>query len=81
MLTLIGQIKVANKFGFPFLTVAGTHGWPTSMLKLQNGVQINMRRMNSTTISGNGKTATAGGGVMQYQITEALAQHNKQAGK
>lgn len=44
------------------------------------GVQINMRRMNETTLGPDGATAVAGGGVMQYQITAALAAHNKRAG-
>ncbi|KAI9903504.1 hypothetical protein N3K66_000033 [Trichothecium roseum] len=73
-------IKAANKFGLPFLAVSGTHGWPTSLLGMRGGgVQINMRRMNATTLGPDGTTALAGGGVMQYQITAALAAHNKRA--
>lgn len=64
----------------PFLTVSGTHGWPSTLNRVHGGIQINMRRMNHTIVNCDGKTATAGGGVMQYEITSALDKQGKQAG-
>jgi len=64
----------------PFLAISGTHGWQTTLNTLKGGVQINMRKMNQTQISSGGKTATVGGGIMQYEIVAALWQDRKQAG-
>lgn len=73
-------VKYANRIGVPFLAVTGTHGWPTTLNDLRGGIQINMRRMNGTQINAGGATATAGGGVMQYEIVRTLFAQRKLAG-
>lgn len=65
----------------PFLAVSGTHGWPSTLNNLDGGIQINMRKLNHTRVHCDGKTATAGGGVMQYEITASLFEQGKQAGQ
>ncbi|KAF2492995.1 FAD-binding domain-containing protein [Lophium mytilinum] len=72
-------VQVAHEHGIPFLTVSGTHGWTKTLNNLPNGIQINMRRLNTTTVDAGGKTATVGGGTLQYEITRELFAHNKQA--
>ncbi|KAG9258516.1 uncharacterized protein F5Z01DRAFT_670231 [Emericellopsis atlantica] len=72
-------IKVANKLNLPFLAVTGTHSWTTAMEKLKHGIQINMRKLNSSTLHEDGESATVGGGIMQHEIVAALAEHGKQA--
>lgn len=74
------QIQYANKKHTPFLAVSGTHGWPSSLNKIRAGIQINMRKLNHTTLSQDGKSAHIGGGAMQYEITADLFKNNKQAG-
>lgn len=74
------QIKYANRRSTPFLAVSGGHGWPSSLNKVRGGIQINMRKLNTTTLSHDGKSATVGGGTMQYEITAALFNKGKQAG-
>ncbi|OAQ70726.1 6-hydroxy-D-nicotine oxidase [Pochonia chlamydosporia 170] len=72
-------IKYANRRSTPFLAVSGAHGWPSSLNKVHGGIQINMRKLNTTTLSHDGKSATVGGGTMQYEITAALFNKGKQA--
>jgi FAD/FMN-containing dehydrogenase len=74
-------VSLANRFNIPFLAVSGTHGWTTSLNRFPYGIQINMRKLNTTTISPDGKTAVAGGGTLQHEITHSLFAHGKYAGK
>ncbi|KAL1794199.1 hypothetical protein ACET3X_007620 [Alternaria dauci] len=62
----------ANRLNIPFLAVTGGHGWTTTLNKLSYGIQINMRKLNTTTLSRDGKTAMVGGGTMQHEITRSL---------
>lgn len=78
-LTLL-QIKVANEIGVPFLAVTGTHGWTDDISKIQDGIQIRMRGLNHIGLSPNNDTAFAGGGVIQYEVVQALYPYGKQAG-
>lgn len=73
-------VQVAAECGIPFLAVSGTHGWTKTLNNLPFGFQINLRKMNSTTVDKSGKTATIGGGTLQWEATKALFAHNKQAG-
>jgi FAD/FMN-containing dehydrogenase len=73
-------VTLANRFNIPFLAVSGTHGWTKTLNKLPYGVQINMRRLNITTLSRDGKTAIVGGGTLQYEITRSLFAVGKYAG-
>lgn len=48
---------------------------------MKKGIQINMRKLNSSSVHSGGDVATVGGGIMQHEITAALFEDNKQAGK
>ncbi|KAF2463779.1 FAD-binding domain-containing protein [Lindgomyces ingoldianus] len=72
-------VKFANSNGIPFLVVSGTHGWTKTLNKLQGGIQINMRKLNTSVVSKDGKTATIGGGTLQWEATSALFNQSKQA--
>lgn len=74
-------VSIANRFDVPFLAVSGGHGWPWSLNELPYGIQINMRKLNTTTLSEHGKTAIVGGGTKQYEITRSLFALGKYAGK
>ena len=75
------QVRYANRIGIPFLVVTGTHGWQTTLNDLHCSIQINMRRMNDTKISRGGKTAIAGGGVLQHEMVQSLYREKKMAGQ
>ncbi|RMZ73654.1 6-hydroxy-D-nicotine oxidase [Pyrenophora seminiperda CCB06] len=72
-------VTLANRFNIPFLAVAGGHGWTTSLNNLPYGIQINMRKLNTTTLGQGGKTAIVGGGALQYEATRALFAKGKYA--
>ena len=74
-------VALANRFNIPFLAISGAHGWTKSLNKLPYGIQINMRKLNTTTLKQDGKTAMVGGGTMQYEITRALFVKGKYAGE
>jgi len=71
-------VSYAHKRNIPFLAVSGGHGWTTSLNKLNGGIQINMRKLNSTTVDQGGKTGTVGGGALQWEATKALYDAGKQ---
>jgi FAD/FMN-containing dehydrogenase len=73
-------VSLANRFNVPFLAVSGTHGWATSLNKFPYGVQINMRKLNTTTLGHDGKTAIVGGGILQHEITRSLFANGKYTG-
>ncbi|USP74879.1 hypothetical protein yc1106_02153 [Curvularia clavata] len=65
-------VSLANRFDIPFLAVSGGHGWTRSLNQLPYGIQINLRKLNTTTLNPDGKTAIVGGGTKQYEITRSL---------
>ncbi|GAQ44577.1 hypothetical protein AtubIFM56815_004752 [Aspergillus tubingensis] len=76
---VVNTIKVANEVGVPFLAVTGAHGWTDDISKIQDGVQIRMRGLNHVGLSPDNDTAYAGGGVLQYEVVQALYPYGKQA--
>jgi hypothetical protein len=73
-------VALANRFDIPFLAVTGGHGWTKTLNKLPYGIQINMRKLNTTTLSQDGKTAIVGGGTLQHEITRSLFALGKYTG-
>ncbi|KAJ4359757.1 uncharacterized protein N0V89_000313 [Didymosphaeria variabile] len=73
-------VQYASTSGTPFLAVSGSHGWTKTLNNMPYGVQINMRKLNSITLDLGGKTATVGGGTLQWELNRALYAGNKQAG-
>ncbi|GKT67252.1 hypothetical protein ColTof4_13636 [Colletotrichum tofieldiae] len=76
---VVNTIKVANEIGVPFLAITGTHGWTDDISKIQDGIQIRMRGLNHVGLGPNNDTARAGGGVVQYELLQALYPYGKQA--
>lgn len=70
-------VTTASKHDIPFLAVSGTHGWTSTLEKLPYGIQINMRKLNTSTLSGDGKVATVGGGMLQHEIVRSLFAEGK----
>jgi len=72
-------IKAANKLKLPFLAVAGGHGWTNTVSNVKNGIQINLRRLNTASVNADGKSATVGGGTLVHELVTALYAEGKQA--
>jgi hypothetical protein len=73
-------VKYANRYDIPFLATTGLHGGTKSLGKLQHGLNIYMRRMNSTAIAADGHSATFGGGILGLEVRDALWAAGKQTG-
>ncbi|KAH2129688.1 hypothetical protein KXV68_001298, partial [Aspergillus fumigatus] len=76
---VVNTIKIANQIGVPFLAVTGAHGWTDDISKIQDGIQIRMRGLSQIGLGPNNDTAYAGGGVVQYEVVQALYPYGKQA--
>jgi FAD/FMN-containing dehydrogenase len=73
-------VKLANRFSIPFLAISGGHAWTNTLKNFPYGIQINMRKLNTTVLSRDGSTATVGGGILQHELTRSLFAKNKYAG-
>ena len=73
-------VTLANRYNVPFLAISGSHGWTRTLNKLSHGIQINLRKLNTTLLNDTGKTAHVGGGTLQYEITRSLFDKGKYAG-
>jgi hypothetical protein len=47
---------------------------------LQQGINIRMRKMNSTTIAADGRSATFGGGILGIEVRDSLWAAGKETG-
>lgn len=74
-------VALANRFNIPFLAVSGGHGWTKTLDGLKGGIQINLRRLNSTRLSESGKTAVVGGGALQWEVVKGLFGSGKYTSK
>ena len=71
-------MKYANDHNLPFLTYNGLHGALVSLGKMDRGISISLNQLNGIEIAKDGKTVTAGGGVMSKNITDTLWEAGKQ---
>ncbi|KIM94075.1 hypothetical protein OIDMADRAFT_136488 [Oidiodendron maius Zn] len=71
-------VRYANSNDIPFLATTGLHGGTITLGNLQQGINIYMRKMNSTTIAADGRSATFGGGILGLEVRDALWAAGKQ---
>lgn len=74
------QVRYANGNDIPFLATAGLHGGTSTLGNLQQGINIRLRKMNSTSIAADGLSATFGGGILGLEVRDALWAAGKQTG-
>ncbi|KAI4173931.1 MAG: hypothetical protein LQ343_002699 [Gyalolechia ehrenbergii] len=74
---IVVAVKLANRFGLPFLAVNGGHGTTSSLNTIQRGVSINLRALNHVQISQDGESALIGGGANTHEVINALAAGGK----
>ncbi|KAL8736007.1 MAG: hypothetical protein Q9166_000569 [cf. Caloplaca sp. 2 TL-2023] len=71
------QVKFANRCGLPFLAVNSGHGITTALRTIQQGVSINLRKLNKIQIAQDGNSALMGGGVNTHEVVNTLAASGK----
>ncbi|CAI6333726.1 unnamed protein product [Periconia digitata] len=71
-------VKFANENNTPYLAVNNGHGAIITVGKMQEGIQIHMRGLNSVKIADDGKTADFGGGILAKEVIDGLWAKNKQ---
>ena len=72
------SVKYANKHDLPFLATTGGHGSWKGLNKMQGGMNIYMRNLTKFEISKDGKSATLGGGLLNYDVHFGLWEKGKQ---
>ncbi|KAI3336885.1 Glucooligosaccharide oxidase [Xylariaceae sp. AK1471] len=68
-------VELAASHNVPFLATGGRHGYSTTFGKLQNGVAIDLSRLDSIEINASAATMTIGGGVTIGDIIDPLYQN------
>jgi hypothetical protein len=74
-------VKFAYNRDILFLTYNGHHGTPTTLGRMDYGIEIYLPRMNSISIAKDGKSVTVGGGINSKVLTDSLWAAGKQNGK
>ncbi|KAL2275178.1 hypothetical protein FJTKL_02407 [Diaporthe vaccinii] len=69
---VVKAVKLATKHNIHFLATCGRHGYSTAHGKLQNGLAIDLRRLNSIELNTTAQTGTVGGGVTTGEVLDPL---------
>lgn len=70
-------ITFANTHSVPYYAITGGHGGNSPLASFKNGIQINMRALNSIVLSPDGSYMTVGGGVKGVEVRDELWKHGK----
>lgn len=65
-------MKLATKFGVPFLATNGRHGYSTTLANMQGGIEIDLSQFNTVDINKEAATLTIGGGVRFRDIFDLV---------
>ncbi|KAI0428665.1 hypothetical protein F5Y09DRAFT_343486 [Xylaria sp. FL1042] len=65
---------VANAANIPFLATGGRHGYGVTLERLQNGLAIDLSRLNGATINRNNSTIAVGGGAKFREVLKPVAE-------
>ncbi|ORX97112.1 hypothetical protein BCR34DRAFT_607410 [Clohesyomyces aquaticus] len=71
-------IKYANAHNYPFLAISGTHGTPSTLNNVRDGIGIWLRDMNSVKIHQDGTSAKIQGGIENGKLIRDLWARGKQ---
>ncbi|KAF1971666.1 putative FAD-dependent oxygenase [Bimuria novae-zelandiae CBS 107.79] len=75
---VVEVVKYANQQNTSFLAVNNAHGAIITTGRVQNGIMIWMRQLDSIKIAEDGQTATFGGGIIDKTVTDGLWAARKQ---
>lgn len=76
----VWQVKFAGKEDLPFLTYNGVHGAITTIGKMDHGIEIFLKQLDSVELSEDGSTAKIGGGIGAKALIDKLWEEGKQTG-
>ncbi|EFR04908.1 FAD binding domain-containing protein [Nannizzia gypsea CBS 118893] len=76
---VVETVKFANNKNVPFLAFNSAHGALTTLGKMDSGIEIFMKQLNSVEIAQDGKSVKAGGGINSKYLADKLWDANKQA--
>ncbi|KAK3945061.1 hypothetical protein QBC46DRAFT_336908 [Diplogelasinospora grovesii] len=65
-------VKIAGRYGIPFLATGGGHGLSTTLSKIQNGISIDLSRFKNVTINEAASTVTVGGANVFSDVFETV---------
>ncbi|KAI1103537.1 FAD-binding domain-containing protein [Jackrogersella minutella] len=67
-------VKAANASKIPFLATGGRHHFGTTLKRLQNGLAIDLRRLDAVTVDTESSTVIVGGGANVQQVLDAVSE-------
>ncbi|KAI0894256.1 FAD-binding domain-containing protein [Annulohypoxylon nitens] len=67
-------VKAANATKIPFLATGGRHHYGTTLKKLQNGLAIDLKLLDTVTVDTETATVTVGGGANVQQVLDAVSE-------
>ncbi|KAI3322460.1 FAD-binding domain-containing protein [Xylariaceae sp. AK1471] len=67
-------VKASNAANIPFLATGGRHNFGTTLQKLQNGLAIDLSRLNSVTVDKESSTVTIGGGAKIRDVLKPVSE-------
>lgn len=67
-------MKAANATKIPFLATGGRHHYGTTLKKLQNGLAIDLKLLDTVTVDTETATVTVGGGANVQQVLDAVSE-------
>ncbi|GBF65636.1 FAD-linked oxidoreductase [Trichophyton mentagrophytes] len=76
---VVETVKFANTKGVKFLAYNSAHGALTSLSKVDSGIEIFMKQLNSVEIAQDGKSVKVGGGINSKYLVDTLWDAKKQA--
>lgn len=71
---VVKTVQFARQHGLPLSVRGGGHDWAGRAI-VENGVLINMRRMNQVQVDADTKTAIVGGGALGIEVGRAVDPH------
>lgn len=66
------QVKIAKALHISILATGGRHGYTTTLQKLQNGLAIDLSKLDTVEVDQGAGTLTIGGGVRVGQIFDPV---------
>lgn len=66
------QVKLAKALNISILGTGGRHGYTTTLQKLQNGLAIDLSKLDTVKVDQSAGTLTIGGGVRVGQIFDPV---------
>ncbi|KAI0972366.1 FAD-binding domain-containing protein [Xylaria arbuscula] len=67
-------VRIANAANIPFLATGGRHNYGTTLKRLQNGLAIDLSKLNDVIIDKSNSTVTIGGGARIRDVLKPVSE-------